>query len=112
MRYKRKRLNHKKMILELATFIIKQDKGKAFENNLQKASTYLSSAEGYQGHSLRKCVEQENKYILLVTWNTLENHTIGFRQSENFKEWRKILQEYFDAVPTVEHFELITEHTK
>jgi heme-degrading monooxygenase HmoA len=49
-------------------------------------------------------MEQENKYILLVEWNTLEDHTVGFRQSEPYKEWKKLLHHYYHPFPAVEHF--------
>ena len=68
------------------------------------------SIQGYLGHSLRKCIEQENKYILLVDWEKLEDHTIGFRQSEHYLEWKELLHHYYDPFPIVEHFEMILEN--
>lgn len=72
----------------------------------------ISAIGGYVGHSLRKCIEQENKYILLVDWEKLEDHTIGFRESEQYLEWKRILHHCYDPFPVVEHFEMILENKK
>lgn len=100
------------MILELATLFVKIGEEKQFEKDLKIASQYISSIQGYSGHSLQKCIEQENKYILLVDWEKLEDHTIGFRQSEQYLEWKKLLHHYYDPFPIVEHFEMVLENKK
>ncbi len=102
------------MILELATIDIKQGSNAEFEINLEKAQAILSQAEGYIGHEFQKCIENENRYILLIKWATLEDHigdaanggTEGFRGSELFKEWRGLIGQFFEKPPVVEHFEL------
>ena len=100
------------MILEGATLFVKIGEEKQFENDFKIASQHISSIQGYLGHSLRKCIEQENKYILLVDWEKLEDHTIGFRQSEHYLEWKELLHHYYDPFPIVEHFETILENKK
>ncbi len=62
---------------------------------------------GYVTHELQQCLEKENRYALLVTWQTLEDHTIGFRQSPEYQEWKKLLHHFYDPFPVVEHFKKI-----
>lgn len=100
------------MILEVAILNVIQGKEKQFEEDFKIAGQYISSIKGYIRHSLRKCIEQENKYILLVDWEELEDHTIGFRQSEQYLEWKKLLHHYYNPFPTVEHFETIINEEK
>lgn len=95
------------MILEVAMLNVIIGKENDFEVDFKIASKYISSIEGYIDHSLRKCIENKNKYILLVEWQTLEDHTIGFRQSEAYLEWKRLLHHYYDPFPTVEHYEVI-----
>ncbi len=66
------------MILEVAILFVKEGEDKQFEKDFEFASQYISSVQGYAGHSLRKCIEQENKYILLVDWEKLEDHNSRF----------------------------------
>ena len=100
------------MILEAAFLYVKPELANQFEADFAKASQYISSIEGYLGHRLEKCLEVENKYLLLVDWNTLEDHTVGFRTSEAYLEWKKILHHYYEPFPIVEHFETIFENKK
>ena len=94
------------MILELATIDIKQGTNTAFENNLEKAQSVISQSKGYISHQFHKCVEQDNRYILLIKWQTVEAHTIGFRESELFKEWRALIGPFFDTPQKVQHYKL------
>jgi heme-degrading monooxygenase HmoA len=98
------------MILEVAILNVKSGQEKQFEIDFATAGQFISSIKGYTKHSLRKCLEQTNKYILLVDWENLEDHTIGFRQSAEYLEWKKILHHYYDPFPTVEHYETIIEN--
>jgi|TARA_B110000093_G_scaffold37123_1_gene38852 heme-degrading monooxygenase HmoA len=98
------------MILEVVILNVKSGKEKQFEIDFETAGQFISSIKGYIKHSLRKCLEQNNKYILLVEWENLEDHTIRFRQSEQYLEWKKILHHYYDPFPTVEHYETIIEN--
>lgn len=100
------------MILEVAILYIKKGEELLFEKDFEIAGQYISSINGYIGHSLRKCIELENKYILLVDWKKIEDHTIGFRESEQYLEWKKLLHHYYDPFPVVEHFETILENKK
>jgi len=67
---------------------------------------------GYISHPLQRWIETQNRYILLVNWETLEAHTVGFQGSEEYQEWRRLLHHSYDPFPSVEHYELIQEHSK
>lgn len=94
------------MILELATIDIKKGTNTDFETNLEKAQKVISKSKGYIRHQFHKCVEQENRYVLLIHWETLEDHTVGFRESELFKEWRGLIGPFFETPPMVQHYQL------
>jgi heme-degrading monooxygenase HmoA len=94
------------MILELATIDIKKGTNTDFEINLEKAQKVISQSKGYIRHQFHKCVEQENRYALLIHWETLEDHTVGFRESELFKEWRGLIGPFFETPPMVQHYQL------
>ena len=98
------------MILEVAILNVKSGEEENFERDFLIAGKYISSIKGYVKHSLRKCLEQTNKYILLVDWENLEDHTVGFRQSTEYLEWKKLLHHYYDPFPIVEHFETIIDN--
>ncbi|WP_269224115.1 antibiotic biosynthesis monooxygenase [Flavobacterium sp. IMCC34518] len=100
------------MILEMATLQVREGSGIQFERDFTIASQFIQSIPGYVNHSLRKCLEQENKYLLLVNWEKLENHTIGFRESEAYLEWKKLLHHYYNPFPIVEHYEMVLESKK
>ncbi|MBX7059010.1 MAG: antibiotic biosynthesis monooxygenase [Leptospirales bacterium] len=95
------------MILEVAMLNVIPGRSEEFEANFAAASRIISSAAGYLNHSLRRCIEDPNKYILLVNWETLEAHTVGFRGSAAYLEWKALLHHFYDPFPIVEHFEEI-----
>ncbi|MCL4169416.1 UNVERIFIED_CONTAM: hypothetical protein GTU68_020778 [Idotea baltica] len=92
------------MILEVAILKIKQGLSEDFESAFSKAETMISSMGGYISHQLKKSVEKDDKYILLVNWETLEDHEIGFRQSQEYQNWKQLLHHYYEPFPTVEHY--------
>ena len=92
------------MILEVAMLNIRQGQSQAFEAAFKEASQILASMPGYVRHDLQKCLEAEDKYVLLVWWQTLEDHTVGFRGSEEYQRWKALLHHFYDPFPTVEHF--------
>ena len=94
------------MVLEIATIDIKQGANVDFENALEKAGLVICRAKGYVSHQFQHCVEQGNRYVLLIRWQTLEDHTIGFRESDLFKEWRALIGPFFESAPMVQHYEL------
>lgn len=92
------------MILEVAELHVKPGMINDFESQFRKASKIISRAPGYLGHELHKCVETENKYILLVRWQSISAHEVGFRQSPDYEEWKTLLHPFYDPMPTVEHY--------
>lgn len=97
------------MILEVAILEVREGQTDAFEQDFAQAGQYISSIKGYRGHSLRRCAEQAGKYLLLVHWESQEDHTVGFRQSPQYQEWKALLHHYYDPFPTVEHYETVLE---
>lgn len=95
------------MILESAYLHIKPDQTASFEQDFQKASSIIQSMEGFLSLRLSKCIENDHQYLLLVEWRSLEDHTIGFRQSDQYQEWKALLHHYYDPFPVVEHFKTI-----
>jgi len=93
------------MILEVAILDVKEELVKEFEPTFNEAGKIISNMKGYISHELKKCLEKENRYILLVKWETLEDHTIGFRESEEYQEWKALLHHFYDPFPVVEHYE-------
>ena len=98
------------MILEAVMLNVIKGIEQSFETDFKMASRYISAINGCVNHSLSKCLEVENKYLLMVNWETIEAHTIGFRQSQEYLEWKKILHGYYEPFPTVEHFETVFEN--
>lgn len=97
------------MILEHAILFVKPGKEKEFESDFKKAGQYISRMKGYRGHTLQKCLEQSSKYLLLVKWEKLEDHTIGFRESTEYLKWKELLHQYYDPFPIVQHFETVID---
>ncbi|AFY33271.1 antibiotic biosynthesis monooxygenase [Calothrix sp. PCC 7507] len=93
------------MILEAVMLNIKPGLENDFESAFKKASSIISSMNGYLSHELHRCIETQGKYLLLVKWENLEAHTVGFRGSDEYQEWKKLLHHFYDPFPTVEHFE-------
>ena len=94
------------MILEVAILDVIQGQETEFEAAFAQAQAIISSMKGYVKHQLQRCLEKENRYILLVNWETLEDHTEGFRGSPEYQEWRRLLHHFYDPFPTVEHYRL------
>jgi heme-degrading monooxygenase HmoA len=95
------------VILEAVMLQVKQGKEKEYEEAFLEASKIISSMKGYISHELQRCIEVNGKYLLLVKWETLEDHTVEFRQSKEYQEWKKQLHHFYDPFPTVEHFEIV-----
>ena len=98
------------MILELADIRIHPGQQAAFDEAIQRGlETVISQAKGFQGFKVNKGIESPERYILQIFWATLENHTVDFRESPLFTQWRAIVGPFFAAPPVVEHFELVTK---
>ena len=95
------------MILEVATLDVRPGQEAAFEAAFGGASRIISSMHGYVSHELQRCVEKNSRYLLLVNWQSLEDHTVGFRQSEEYQHWKALLHHFYDPFPTVEHYQRV-----
>ncbi len=96
------------MILEHADIRIDPAKAAEFETAiLRGASTVIAGAKGFKGFKVNRSIESAGRYILMIYWDTLEDHTVGFRQSPAFTEWRSIVGPFFLQPPVVEHLELV-----
>jgi len=99
------------MILEVADIRIQPGKQAEFDEAILRGiKTVASKAKGFLGYKVNKGIETPERYILLIVWQTLENHTIDFRQSSDFAAWRAIVGPFFAQPPEVEHFTLVVEH--
>lgn len=98
------------MILELADIRIHPGQQAAFDAAIQRGiAQVISKAKGFQGYKVNKGIESPERYILQIFWATLENHTIDFRESPAFADWRAIVGPFFAGPPTVEHFNLLAK---
>ena len=93
------------MVLEVAVLDVIEAKQERFEADFRKAQALVASMQGYLCHRLQKCIEKPSRYLLLVQWETLEDHTEGFRGSPEYQEWKDLLHHYYDPFPEVEHYE-------
>ena len=98
------------MILELADIRIQPGQQQAFDQAIQQGlATVIAGAKGFQGFKVNKGIESPERYILQIFWDTLEDHTVGFRQSPAFAQWRAIVGPFFASPPVVEHIELLAK---
>jgi heme-degrading monooxygenase HmoA len=96
------------MILEVADIRITAGQQAAFEEAIQRGvRNVISQARGYRSHRIEHGIESPERYLLMIVWDTLENHTVDFRQSEAFAAWRAIVGPFFASPPQVEHFTLV-----
>ena len=95
------------MILEVATLDVRPGQEMEFERAFLEAAGIIASMPGYVSHELQRCVEKRNRYVLLVNWRTLEDHTVGFRGSVEYQRWKALLHHFYDPFPVVEHFERV-----
>src|SRR6476659_8849010 len=91
------------MITEIAQIDVKPGTEKDFEAAVAKARAAFGRSRGFHGFELHRSIEKPQRYRLMVNWETLENHTVDFRGSENFAEWRALDESNFAPPPEVEH---------
>jgi len=96
------------MIMEHAIISIRTDSEADFEAAFEQARLVIATSHGFGSLHLSRCIETPEQYLLLVEWETLEDHTVGFRESELFVEWRRLLSPYFESLPEVTHFTPVT----
>ncbi|MGL5811849.1 MAG: antibiotic biosynthesis monooxygenase family protein [Aeromonas sp.] len=95
------------MILEVAPLQVIPGQSAAFEQAFAKAQRIISAMPGYAGHQLQRSLTDPHRYLLLVNWQRLEDHTQGFRGSPQYQEWKALLHHFYDPFPTVEHFQAV-----
>jgi heme-degrading monooxygenase HmoA len=96
------------MILELADIRITPGKNADFDAAIERGvETVISKAKGFLGYQVQRGIESPDRYMLMIRWETLANHTVDFRESAAFAQWRAIVGPFFAAAPQVEHFELV-----
>lgn len=96
------------MILEVATLDVKPGQRDQFQAAFKQAAPIIAGMKGYIAHQLQSCIENQQRFLLLVWWQTLEDHTVGFRGSAEYQRWRALLHHFYDPFPTVEHFSLLS----
>ena len=98
------------MILELADIRIQPGQNAAFEEAIQRGlATVASQAQGFKGAKVNRGIESPERYILQIFWETLEDHTVGFRGGPLFAQWRAIIGPFFAGPPQVEHYNLVAK---
>lgn len=95
------------MILEVAILNVKPGQTAEFEQAFARAEAIIATQAGYLSHELQRCLEVDNRYLLLVKWETLEDHTQGFRGSTDYQQWRDLLHHFYEPFPEVEHYRLL-----
>ena len=96
------------MILEIADMRIQPGQQASFEEAVQRGlSTVIAKARGCRGWKVNHGIESPERYVLMIFWDTLEDHTVAFRQGPLFTEWRAIVGPFFAQPPQVEHFSLV-----
>jgi heme-degrading monooxygenase HmoA len=96
------------MITEQAVLDVKPGEEPSFEAAFAEAKAIIASMPGFESLQLLRCLERPNRYLLLVEWARLEDHTLGFRGSSEYEEWKRLLHHFYDPFPTVEHFAPVT----
>jgi heme-degrading monooxygenase HmoA len=93
------------MILEMAVLQVKPGRATEFEAAFAVAQSIIAAAAGYIAHELHRCLEDPDRFLLLVRWQTLDDHTKGFRLSADYQRWKALLHDFYDPFPEVLHFE-------
>ena len=96
------------MILEVADIRIRPGEQAAFDEAIQRGiTTVIGKAQGFRGWKVNKGIESPERYLLMIFWDTLDAHMVGFRQGPLFAQWRAIVGPFFAQPPQVEHFTLL-----
>jgi heme-degrading monooxygenase HmoA len=96
------------MILEVADIRIQPGRQAEFDEAIARGvRTVIARAQGMRGWKVNQSIESPERYLLMIFWDTLEDHTVRFRGGPLFAEWRAIVGPFFAAPPAVEHFTLL-----
>jgi heme-degrading monooxygenase HmoA len=91
------------MVYEICEIHVKEGEEAAFEAAVKEAAPFFQRSKGCLGLELQRTIESTSKYRLIIKWETLDDHIVHFRNSENFQEWRKLAGPFFAQPPHVEH---------
>jgi heme-degrading monooxygenase HmoA len=92
------------MVLEIADFAVLPGTEEEFAAAVREGVRYVFDTPGFRNARLTRGVESPSRFVLLIEWDSLEAHTVGFRESENYPRWRELITPFFDGAPRVEHF--------
>lgn len=92
------------MVLEHALLSVRPGQGAAFEAAFAEAREIIAAMPGFGHLTLSRCLERADTYLLLVEWDALEDHTVGFRQSADYQRWKALLHDFYEPFPVVEHY--------
>ena len=95
------------MILEMAVLHVKAGSASEFLAAFETAEPIIANAAGHVSHELQRCLEHPDRFLLLVRWQTLDDHTRGFRSSAEYQRWKALLHHFYDPFPEVLHYELV-----
>ena len=98
------------MILEIAQIDVKPGMESEFEAGVKTAAPLFKRAKGCKGMEVQRSIENPGRYRLFIRWETLENHTVDFRGSDDYQEWRKLVAHCFASPPSVEHTNKVIEN--
>ncbi|GAA3231804.1 antibiotic biosynthesis monooxygenase [Pseudonocardia petroleophila] len=98
------------MITEIADFAVLPDKQEEFADAVREGLALVGGTPGFRRARLTRSIETPTRFVLLIEWDDVEAHTVGFRESEAFPKWRAIVGPFFDGAPTVEHVEDLLAH--
>ncbi|MFA6310668.1 MAG: antibiotic biosynthesis monooxygenase [Sterolibacterium sp.] len=95
------------MITEAAPLYVRAGRAAEFEAAFRIAQDIIAAMPGYLSHELQRCLERPDEYLLLVRWETLAAHELGFRQSPQYQEWKRLLHHFYEPFPVVSHYALV-----
>lgn len=98
------------MVTEIADFAVLPDKQEQFADAVREGLRYVSDTPGFRSARLTRSIETPARFVLLIEWDSVEAHTVGFRESENFGRWRAVVGPFFDGPPRVEHANDVVVH--
>jgi heme-degrading monooxygenase HmoA len=91
-------------VLEVAVLDVRNGQAEAFREAFAEAEAIIASAPGFGGLELRRCLESDHRFLLLVHWDSVDSHEVGFRGSPEYQRWKELLHPFYDPFPVVEHY--------
>jgi heme-degrading monooxygenase HmoA len=95
------------MVVEIADFAVLAGQEDEFAAAVEKGLAYVADTPGFRNARLTRGVESPSRFVLLIEWDSLEAHTVGFRESEEYQRWRSLLHHFYDPFPAVDHYEVV-----